>query len=281
MVARLSREPLVHFLLLGLLLFLLYAVLGGGGGDRRIRVDDKVVAGLTAQFELTWQRPPTAAELDALIETYVREEIFYREGLALGLDQDDPLIKRRVRQKFEVMAEESEAAEPPTDAQLNDWLKAHADRYANPAIVTFEQILVDPAAHGGSSRAAVLAARKALASGVDPAEIGTGRMLPPRFDLFPIDLVERDLGSGFAKALPTLRSGEWEGPVRSGYGLHLVKLDKLLPGRMPHLDEVRRAVTRDWEADRRKRAADGYYRRLRDGYRIDLVANMPKANASQ
>lgn len=272
MVARLSREPLVHFLLLGLLLFLLYAVLGGSGGDRSIKVDERVVAALTEEFQRTWQRPPTTAETNTLIESYVREEIFYREGMALGLDRDDPSIKRRVRQKFEVMAEESEAAEPPTDAQLNDWLKSHADRYAEPALATFEQILVDPTQEGRSAKAAVQAARRALASGADPSEIGTGRMIPPRFDLFPLDLVERDLGAGFARSLSNLRPGQWEGPIRSGYGYHLVKVDRLVPGRAPSLDEVRRAVARDWEAGRRKKAVDAYYDRLKKEYQIELAA---------
>ena len=279
MIARLSREPLVHFLLLGLLLFLLYAVLGGSRGDRSIRVDDKVVGILSAQFQATWQRPPTDRELNALVESYVRDEIFYREGVALGLDRDDPTIKRRVRQKFETVAEESEAATPPTDAELNAWLRNHADRYADPALITFEQIMVDPAPHGGSTEAALQSARKSLAGGAEPADTSASRMLPPRYDLFPIDLVARDLGPGFARALPTLRPGQWEGPVRSGYGIHLVRVDKLIPGRVPPLDEVRKAVARDFEADRRAKAADAYFRRIKDDYRIELTAALPVTKA--
>jgi hypothetical protein len=279
MVARLSREPLVHFLLLGLLLFLLYAVLGGSGGDRSIRVDDKVVAGLTAQFERTWQRPPNAAELNGLIESYVREEIFYQEGIALGLDRDDQMIKRRVRQKFETIAEESEAATPPTGAELNAWLRDHADRYADPALITFEQVMVEPSRHVGSIEAALQSARMALAEGAEPAEVSASRMLPSRFDLFPLDLVERDLGADFAKRLPSLRSGQWEGPVRSGYGIHLVRIEKLIPGRVPPLDNVRQAVARDFEAARRIKAADGYFRRIRDDYRIELTAALPATQA--
>jgi hypothetical protein len=280
MVLRLSREPLVHFLLLGLLLFLLYAALGGSGGDRSIRVDDKVVAGLTAKFEATWQRPPTADELDKLVDAYVRDEIFYREGIALGLDRDDPTIKRRVSQKFAVLAEETEAAEPPTDAELEAWLKTHSDRYAEPALVSFEQVMVDPAQHGGSIEAALQAARKALAAGAEPANVSASRMLPPRFDLFPLDLVERDLGPDFARKLIGLLPGQWEGPVRSGYGLHLVRVDKRIAGRVPPLADVRKPVARDFEADRRTRAADAHYRRIKDDYRIELTAALPATKAT-
>ena len=277
---RLSREPLVHFLLLGLLLFVLYAVLGGSGSERSIRVDDKIVAGLTAKFETTWHRPPTQDELDALVDSYVRDEIFYREGIALGLDRDDPTIKRRVGQKFEVLAEESEAASPPTDEELEAWLNAHPDRYAEPALVTFEQVMIDPALRGTMADAALERARKALAGGTDPASIGASQMLPSRFDLFPLDLVERDLGPGFARALPKLSPGKWEGPVRSGYGIHLVKVDKLIPGRIPPLDQVRKAVARDFEADRRDKAADAAFRRLRQEYRIQRTAALPATKAN-
>lgn len=275
MFLRLSREPLVHFLLIGLLLFALYAMLGGGGADRSIRVDDKVLAGLTAQFQATWQRPPTADELNALVESHIRDEIFYREGVALGLDRDDPAIKRRVRQKFETVAEESEAAAPPTDVELNAWLRNNGDRYADPVLISFEQVTVDPARHDGSIEAAVQLARQALAAGADPADISASRMLPSRFDLFPLDLVERDFGADFAKALPGLRSGQWEGPVRSGYGTHLVRIEKRVPGRLPPLDEVRTAVARDFEAARRTNAAEAYFRQIRDDYRIELTAALP------
>lgn len=277
MFLRLSREPLVHFLLIGLLLFALYAMLGGSGADRNIRVDDKVVVGLTAQFQATWQRPPTADELNALVESHIREEIFYREGIALGLDRDDPTIKRRVRQKFETVAEESGAAAPPTDAELDAWLRDHADRYADPALISFEQVTIDPARHGGSIDAALQLVRKALAAGAEPADISASRMLPSRFDLFPLDLVERDFGADFAKGLLGRRSGQWEGPVRSGYGIHLVRIEKLEPGRLPPLEEVRTAVARDFEADRRTNAADAYFRQIKDNYRIELTAALPAA----
>ncbi|HEU0310594.1 MAG TPA: peptidylprolyl isomerase [Sphingomicrobium sp.] len=269
------KEPLLHFLLIGLLLFLLYALLGGSGSDRSIRIDDKVVAGLITRFEATWQRPPTADELTRLVESHIRDEIFYREGLALGLDRDDPAIRRLVRQKFEVLAEESGAASSPTEAELDSWLQTHADRYAEPTLVSFEQVLIDPSLEGAEAEAALRGTRGALLAGADPAGIGASRMLPARFDLFPLDLVERDFGDGFAKAMATIRPGQWEGPIRSGYGAHLVKIEKRMPGRLPPLDKVRKAVARDFEADRRARAADATLRRLRDDYRIELTAALP------
>ena len=263
LLGRLRREPLVHFLLIGLLLFVLYGALGSRSEDRDIRVDDNVVATLLAQFQRTWQRPPTDAEMRTLVDSYVREEIFYREGLALGLDRDDPTIKRRVSQKFATIAEESDFAKPPSDEDLQRWLDNHPDRYADPALVTFDQVRFEP----GSSN--VEAVRKALAAGADPQTLGTGRMLLPHFELYPIDLVERDFGGGFAKALAGLRIGNWEGPIRSGYGLHLVRVEKISPGKLPKLDDVRMAVARDYEEDRRIRSAGAAYRKLRQNYRVE------------
>jgi hypothetical protein len=204
--------------------------------------------------------------MSALIESYVRDEILYREGVALGLDRDDPTIKRRVSQKFATIAEEYEAAKAPTDAELEQWIRRHPVRYAEPSLVTFDQIMFDPS---GNSPAALQAARKALAAGADAQTLGDGRMLLPHFELYPIDIVQRDFGLEFARSLLSIRQGEWEGPIRSGYGLHLVRVKKLVPGRTPSLAEVRTAVARDFEQDRRARSLDTAYRRLRQSYKIE------------
>lgn len=266
---RIVREPLVHFLLIGLLLFVIYGALGGGRDDREVRIDDNIVTTLNAQFQRTWHRPPTDAELKALVDSYVRDEIFYREGLVLGLDRDDSTIKRRVSQKFTTIAEETESAEPPSDADLKRWLDEHPDRYAEPALATFDQIAFGPANSAASEAATIRSARDALAAGADPRTLGNGHMLLPHFELYPIDVVRREFGEGFAKALLSVRIGGWEGPIRSGYGFHLVRVEKIIPGEPPKLDQVRAAVARDYEQDRRNRSADAAYHNLRQNYRVE------------
>lgn len=277
LLGRMLREPLVHFLLIGLLLFALYGAVGGGRTDRNIRVDDNVAAALYTQFAKTWQRPPTAQELRTLVESYVRDEIFYREGVELGFDKDDPTIKRRVGQKFATIAEESRPASPPTDAELERWLMRHSDRYAAPSLVTFDQIGF------GSSKdglAELQSARKALAGGADPQELGDERMMLPHFELYPIDLVQRDFGPDFARSLLATRKGQWVGPVKSGYGLHLVRVEKVVSGRVPKLAELRAAVARDYEQARRTKSLDSEYGKLRQSYRIELSGKWIRA-ASQ
>ena len=252
---------------MGLLLFALYAAAGGGSDNRDIRIDDNVTASLYAQFRNTWQRPPTPAEMRSLVDSYIREQIFYREGVALGLDRDDPTITRRISQKFTTIAEESGAAGPASDAELERWLSQHADRYADPPLVTFDQIAFEQSTNENQKRA-LGAAREALAEGADPRTLGSDHMLLPHYELYPADLVQRDFGPGFAKALLSVRRGVWEGPLASGYGAHLVRVEKVLPGRLPKLDEVRTAVARDYEQERRRKSVDQTYRKLLRSYRI-------------
>lgn len=265
---RLGRDPLTHFLLIGLLLFALYGAAGGGGDRSAIRIDDNVVRALHAEFRNTWQREPSPEEMKALVGAYVRDEIFYREGVAMGLDRDDPTIKRRVSQKFATIAEESEAAATPSDADLARWLTQHAARYASPSLVTFDQIAFEAARYDVDA-ADVRAARAALAAGADPKTLGGGRMLLPHFELYPIDLVQREFGPDFARALLSVRRGRWEGPVRSGYGLHLVRVEQVVPGQVPKLDEVRASVARDYELDRRARSLAAAYAKLGKKYKVE------------
>lgn len=269
MLRRIARDPLTHFLAIGLFLFVLYGAVGGRSDQQSIRVDDNVAAALYSQFRNTWQRPPTPAEMSNLVNAYVREEIFYREGVALGLDRDDPTIKRRVSQKFTTIAEEGDSAKGPSDNELNGWLSRHAARYSARALVTFDQIGFDPAQLDGPSALVMASARASLAAGTDPQSLGTMRMLEPSFERYPLEAVERDFGISFAQALLAVEPGKWEGPIQSGHGIHLVRVQKVVPGRIPALNDVRAAVARDYEAARRARTAEATYRKLLGDYRIE------------
>jgi hypothetical protein len=274
---KLLREPLLHFLLLGLLLFLLYNVVSGrqGGSDRRIVITDAEVASLVQTFQGTWQRPPTLQELRGLIDSRIREEVLYREGAALGLDRDDTVIRRRVLQKLDVISEESQSQQAPSDAVLGAWLQQHAARYAQPAVLDFEQVLFDPVRHGERLKSDVEAALARLRAGADPAKVGDASMLPTRSSGSPADMVARDFGEQFASALVAAPLGVWQGPVTSGYGVHLVRVSQRVPGHPATLADVRAAVERDWESDRRNRAKEDYYHRLRRGYSVVIEAALP------
>jgi hypothetical protein len=276
----LLREPLLHFLVIGLLLFLFYDRLNpADAGRSRIVVGQAQVAALASQYEATWSRKPTAPELAGLVEDHVRDEIAFREGVALGLDRDDPVIKRRIRQKLEVMAEENLADEAPTDAALAAWLQAHPDSFRQAATASFEQVFLGNGLGEAELARRLAAARAALGRGEPPATLGVATRLPRRGVDTPLDQVAREFGRGFASRLEGLALGQWVGPVDSAFGAHLVRVGQRASAVLPPLESVRAQVARDWEAGRRKRALEADYARLRGRY--EVVVEGPAAGASR
>lgn len=266
-MSKLLREPLVHFLALGLALFGLYALVAPRDRGETIVISRARVEGIARQYQATWNRPPSPEELKALVEADIREEILYREGLTQGLDKDDAVIKRRVRQKYELIAEEEGTAAAPTDAELQAWLKAHQQAFERPAVVSFTQILLRE-----DSPMALAAAEKALGAGAPPAGLGAATMLPETVTAEPLDLVARDFGKGFAAGLDKAPPGVWT-PLRSGYGLHMVRLSARTQAVVPPLAEIRAQVAREWESERRNKAATARYAALRKAY--DVVIETP------
>ena len=276
-VRRILREPLLHFLLLGLALFAYYGrVAPDDDGKRRIVVTQAEVDLLSTQFQGTWNRPPSPVELNGLVDSYVRDEILYREGVALGLDRDDAVIKRRVRQKLDVLFEESVAQRPATDADLQAYLDAHPATFHKPAVVSFDQV------YFGSDAAApqrLERARAALARGADPATLGQATLLPARQDALPLDFIARDFGEEFAGQLAKAPVGEWSGPVTSGFGTHLVRVSAIEPAQSPALADVREAVAREWENERRQQAHAAALAKLREQYRVEIQAVLPPVSS--
>jgi len=270
------REPILHFLLIGGLLFFVYGRLNPADpAAERIVVSQAVVADLSSQYQARWMRPATKQELAGLVESYVRDEILYREGLALGLDRDDPVIKRRVRHKLEVVAEEQLARDAPSDADLTAYLARHAERFARPGTVSFEQIFFAAA----TPAAEVQAARAAASRGSDLARLGQPSMLPRSAQNAPLDLTARDFGAAFAAELEGLPLDEWTGPVRSAFGQHLVRVTARTPALTPPLAEVRAAVAREWENERRMASLAENYKVLRGRYEVVIEA-APAASAA-
>lgn len=275
----LVREPLLHFLLIGLALFLWYGRVAPDGTDAsRIVVTQAQVDVLARQFEATWSRPPTPAELRGLVDTYVTDEMLFREGRELGLGEDDAVIKRRIRQKYQVMSEELLATEPPSDEELAKYLERHADRFRSAGTMTFEQVIV--ADVGAGAEREVERARKALEDGADPINVGRPTMLPSREDAAALDLVARDFGQEFVRQLEQVPLGQWHGPVQSPFGTHVVRVTQRTPGALPALDDIRVAVTREWERERRERALGANLAELRRKYPVVIEAQLPAATTS-
>ncbi len=272
---KLLREPLVHFLVLGLGLFLLFGIVGDldDAPTGRIVVSTARVSQLTEIFTRTWQRPPTAQELEGLIEDHIREEVYYREALAMGLDRDDTIVRRRLRQKLEFFTDDLVAAVDPAEEQLETYFSEHADAFRVPSRLSFRQIYFNRDRRGKQATPdaeSLLARLSGASSEVDTAGLGDSLMLPGDYELVSEDEVARGFGGGFAAALADLPLGHWSGPVESGFGLHLVLIRERQPGSLPALAEVREVVEREWRNARRNEAGEAFYRSLRERYVINV-----------
>jgi PPIC-type PPIASE domain len=270
-IQKLLGEPMLHFLLIGIALFGAYRwVSPGDSGGRRIVITQGVVDDLVTQHVAARGRKPSTTELNHLIESYVRDEILYREGVRLGLERDDIVVKRRVRQKIEMIAEEDASTRAPMDADLSAYLTANQARFVQPAILTFEQVFLGQPTSGHGVVHAVGVTREALRSGTDPENLGKPTLLPYRMTRTPADLVARDFGGSFAGALEKVPVGEWVGPIDSSFGSHYVRVSDRTPAVAPQLAAVRDHVVREWENERRQRARNDAYAKMRGEYHVSI-----------
>lgn len=282
MIHKLGREPLVHFLAIGAALFLFFQWRPGAGpGSNRIVLTSGQIDHLAAGFAKTWQRPPTEAELKGLIDDWVREEIAVREAMAAGLDRDDMVIRRRLRQKMEFLVEDAGEAAPPTDQELQEWLARHADAFRIEPQVAFRQVYVSRDRRGARAEAdarSILARLTAAGPAVRIGDLGDAIMLPQENELAARSDVARTFGQDFAGRIETLAPGVWTGPIESGYGLHIVLVRERVAGSLPELAAIRPVVEREFLADRRTRQLATLYQRLLGKYTV--VIEKPRDGAA-
>ena len=273
---RFVREPLVHFLLLGAVLFIAYGLVskpGSGDGPGKITVTHGQIENLVSGFAKAWQRPPTSAELAGLVRDLVREEVYCREAMTLGLDKDDTVIRRRLRQKMEFISDDIAAMPEPTDADLNGYLQAHKARFRAEQTFTFSQVYLDPEKHGENLARDIsaLLARLNRAGGQAEFEaLGDSFLMERSFTAAPASEVAKQFGEKFAAKLGEVSPGKWEGPVESGYGVHLVFVSERAEGRVPELAEVRDDVRREWANAQRLELNEKFYQELYKRYRVTI-----------
>jgi len=268
------REPLLHFLLIGVALFLLYHFVNRGEpstASREIVVSEARVEALAENFAKTWMRPPSAEELKALVDDYVAEEVFYREAVAMGLDRDDTVIRRRLRQKMEFISEDVASSAQPTDEELQAYLTQHAEKFAQPPRFTFQQVFLSGERRGNAARRdaeRILAELRAGHGTTIPQQLGDPTLLPPGMDSATAQEIENTFGTDFAAEVAKAPVGQWTGPLPSGYGLHLVRVERREAGSAPALAQVRPLVRREWEAEQRKKTNEAFLAQLRGKYEV-------------
>ena len=278
---RILKEPLLHFLLLGAGLFIAYDLMskpGGNSAPGKIVVTAGQVEHLAMGFAKTWQRPPTDAEIKGLVDDWVREEIATREAIALGLDKDDTVIRRRLRQKLEFVSDDIAAQTEPTDADLNAYLQAHPESFHVEPRFTFSQVYLNPAKHGDNlvrDTAQMLARLRQAGGKTDGAALGDSFLIEPTFQSTPASEVAKQFGEQFTAALGGLTPGQWQGPIESGYGVHLVLVSERTEARKPALADVRDAVRREWANARRLEGNAKFYTELLKRYTVTIEGREP------
>jgi hypothetical protein len=255
---------MLHFALIGTALFLVY----GSRHDTAIAQDPAALIKITpdlaeriaGQFRATRQRDPSPQEREGLIDDFIREEVLYRDALALGLDRNDPVIRQRMRLKMEVLSDGMAQSLTPDDATLAAWFESRAQQFAPPRQVTFLQVMLN----AGDDLAR---ARARLNAGADPGEFGRGSLLPQRLEDAVPQVVDSNFGQGFYDALAAAPEGYWSGPIRSAYGPHLVKILARSNAGRPTLDAVRAQVLEAWRREQaevlRKQQFDALVARYR------------------
>jgi hypothetical protein len=282
------REPLLHFLLIGVLLFGIYAYTNRGRigieSPRQIVISLDELRTMTAYFESQWHRPPTPQEFQAMVEDKIKQEVLYREGLAMGLDKDDTIVKRRMAQKVQFLAEDVATAHEPSTAELKAWFEKNSSKFALPSRYSFRHIYFSPDKRGRNARND---AADVLAKITGQPE--DSPLIPSAADRFMFQdyygdrtpsAIAKEFGPQFAVALEKVKPGSWQGPIESGFGWHLVFVDTVIPGRIPAFEEVESEVKTAWLGEQKAQAWQKAYQTMRAKYTVFLPAPPDKQTAA-
>ncbi len=274
---RLLREPLLHFLLLGAALFAAFNLMqparepSPSSNEIRLSMDD--IAQLALLFQSQWKREPTAAELERLMETRVQTEILYREALAMGLDKDDEIVKRRMAQKMQFLAEDAVPREP-TNAELRAWYEKNAEQFAMPVRVSFRHLYFSPDRRAARARDDAVKALAQIDGQPEDVTLDASFADPFMFQDYyrdrPPEALAKEFGPQFAQAVVNLPTGSWQGPIESGFGWHLVFVDTAILGRVPDFEEIESDVKTVWLSEQKALAWEKTYREMRAKYTVLL-----------
>ena len=279
-------EPLVHFLIIGFLLFVGFEAFKdtSAGNGETITITRSAIKTIQANFLRTWSREPTAQELDKLIEELVRDEIAQREAEAMGLDQDDLYIRKRLRMKFELLLDDFTSGSKPNDTELQLYLDNNRKKFNIPPRYTLQQIYFNPELRKGTIAADMEEALKKLNEADTESKgelLGDSTMLPFSVPSMTPRMISRQFGSEFTAQIEALPLNQWSGPLRSGYGYHLVMITDRTEPRNVQLDEVRDQVEREWTVERKKEVKEQAYERLRSKYRVIIDSEASEQTASE
>jgi hypothetical protein len=274
-IHRLLREPLLHFALLGAAIFGGYRLLAAPASDAsEIVITADRIASISAQFSASHGgRPPLGHELQGALDAYVRDEMLYREGLALGLDRDDPIVRNRIRQKADLLSEDALTREP-SDRDLEAYLAAHQAQFDIPGRLSFQQVYIDPARHRGDDLTTVVASvRQALSLGSQPGALGDRTLLPAAMTEALPHEIESAFGNAFTTQLAAIDGDGWQGPLTTSYGLHFVRITHRGESTRATLADARNLIAREWSRAQTLKMKEQFYELLAERYTVRVTAD--------
>ncbi len=275
-VQRLLREPLLQFLVLGGLIFALYAAVSEPAPPpiNVISIGPARIAQLSKAYEAAWRHPPTAEELEGILENEVRDEVYYREALALGLDTNDMIVRRRLRQKMEFLSDSGAGLIEPAPGELEAHLLANEERFRVAPRLTFEQVFLGREVEAESTAQALNTLR--VAGPDDRRRPSVRNMLPSRMNLSTPQATDAAFGEGFFARLAELPTKKWLGPVESTFGVHLIRIEERVVAHSPRLEDIRGVVLRDWKAAKAREVRALHFAKLRGRYVVEIIRAEPE-----
>ncbi|RLA13815.1 MAG: hypothetical protein DRQ59_04505 [Gammaproteobacteria bacterium] len=280
-LTRLLSEPLLQFLIIGACIYGAYALFGVAEEDFRdttIRVDSNRINAMISQWEKRWNRLPTRTEIDGLIQAYIREDVLYRQAVAMGLNEDDPITRRRMAQKLQFLTSDLSMMQQPLEGELEKYFNEKAVSYRGEDMISFTQVFIDPDKREDatlSDAAEILAQLKAAGEpDADTIQAGDRLILQNNFSSATELEIRRQLGSGFADVVMTLEPGQWHGPVLSGYGVHLVYVYEFVKAPPAVFENVQARVLEDWHDEKREQFNADFLESLKSRYQI-VIDELP------
>jgi hypothetical protein len=273
---KILKEPLFHFLLLGVVIFVVYFILNPAedNAGNQIKVTQNDVDRFVQIFQKQWQRKPNKQELEGLVRVHLKEEILYREALALGLEKDDTIIRRRLAQKMEFLITDVTVPEEVDDKDLLAFYEKNSARYTRAAKLSFRHIYFNPDIRGErlmDEANATLHTLQSTNAGMNvPNTYGDRYMLPLLYELTSEQEVARAFGRDFTEQLLQTESGRWQGPIRSGYGVHLVYIQQRDAASIYPFNEVRDRVKNDYLFELRQQRNEDVLEKLKSRYEITI-----------
>ena len=275
---KLWKEPLLHFLLLGFLLFALYSIVNKqNDSDNIIMIDDYDMNNIIASWEMQWKRLPTDEELKSLVDQNIKQEIFYQEAIKMKLDHNDEIIKRRLAQKMEFLSNDLATINEPTDKELKRFYDAHFEDYLTPYLYSFYQIIckqdnrTDP-----KNDAEQILSKYSNASFEEMKNKGDVLPFPYYFENIDANELNRQLGMQFSKALETTKINGWMGPISSGFGYHLVYIVEKKGPQIPDFESVKKELLGDLEYENQKNLNEQILNELKKNYIIKFDLDKDK-----